>query len=137
MKTKSLIILIFGLIFSILIICFIYWFQYVKPVSPTPAQKPVSVPEITPISSPCLKFLETGEEITCGKIIGLSLKEYSGDIEYVDKVILPEEEILWEVGVKLDKPTKIKNLPQEMERIKIIIDAKTSEIISVRPGREI
>lgn len=144
LKRNIAIILVLILVIAAVVLSYFNYFQKLfpkLPPAPVPEKREVAEKEIitppTKIDVLCGEFPVIQDEITCESAIELALKNYSGEAEYVSRVVLPEEETLIEVGVKLKEATVLENLAQKVERVKIIINTKTSEIISVRPGREL
>lgn len=132
MESKKILILLAVLISVGFTSSFIYWSKNVKPENTSLTDQKEG---LSPLTSVCDGWTDVPGEISCQKAIEISLGRYAGKTEYVERVVLPGDEILAEVGIRPDSPVVLGNSPKELERIKVIINAKTSEIISVRPGR--
>lgn len=128
---RSQIVLVSILIFVILIWCFVYWLNFIKPpaASGTPETGKVDL---------CAKFSEIQDTVRCETARTAVLEKYPGEIKYIRRIkaeiptgLLPnvkmEEKDVWLFGINLTKPTQTDEI--ELKSVEIFITRDTGELI--------
>ena len=80
----------------------------------------------------CGQYPKVPTEISCFEAVGIANSKYSGNIISVRRIGLEGNETLWDIEMRLSAPIELNEIVIK-ENARVIIDAMTSQVISVRP----
>jgi len=132
MKKNQIILVIIGIL---ILIGFVYWFQFIRPLSLVSKET----------SDLCAEFSKVEGEITCQEAIDKVLEEYPGEVKYIKKTkdllpvgFLPDVEMVekevWLIGINLKPPRKLDEIEFNSMEIFVTRDSGELEIKTLTSG---